>query len=80
MEDVVTPRELAGSLDGKDVEWLLDDAQTRIVAPGVATGRTERLVGDVETSIAEDDLVADGDEGAREGAGLRVGGAQKVEG
>ena len=37
-----------------------------------------RLIADVEAAVAEDDLVSDGDERGREGAGLGVGRAEQV--
>ena len=72
MQDVVDALELAGPLQRQDVERLLDDAQPGLVAAGVAADRAERRVADVEAPIAEDDLVADVDQGRREGAGFGV--------
>ena len=66
MEDVVEALELAGPLQGEDVERLLDDAQPGLVAGGVAADRAQRRVADVEAAIAEDDLVADVDQRGRE--------------
>ena len=43
MEDVVEALELAGPLEGQDVERLLDDAQAALVATRVAADRAGRL-------------------------------------
>ncbi len=80
MEDVVDALELAGPLEGQDVEWLLDDAQPDLIAARVATDRAQRRVADVEAAIAEDDLVAHVDEGGRQRPGLRVRRSQQVVG
>ena len=78
MENVVQPFELAGAFEREDVERLLDDAQPGGVAPGIRTDRADRPVADVEAAIAEDDLLADGYQGRRQGSGFRVRGAQQV--
>ena len=80
MEDVVEALELAGPLEGEDVERLLDDAQPRCVAARVAADRAERRVADVEAALAEDDLVADGDERGGQRPRLGVGRAEEVVG
>jgi len=76
VEDVVEALELAGPLQGEDVEGLLDDTQAKDIPGRVAADRAERRVADVEASVAEDDLVADVDEGGGEGSGLGVRGAE----
>ena len=80
VQDVVPAPELPRPLDGEDVERLLHHAHPAVVAAGIAADRAERRVADVEAAVAEDDLVADGDQRAGERAGLRVGGAQEVVG
>ena len=80
VEHVVEALELAGPLEGEDVERLLDDAQPACVAGRVAADRAERLVADVEAALAEHDLVADGDERRGQRPRLGVGGAQQVVG
>ena len=79
VEHVVAAAELAGPLDRQHVERLLDDAQLAVVAARVAADRAQRGVADVEAALAEHDLVADGDQRARERARLRVGRAKQVE-
>ena len=78
MEDVIDALELAGPLQRQDVEGLLDDAQAGRVTTRVATDRAERRIADVEAAVAEDDLVADVDEGRGERAGLGIRGAEQV--
>ncbi len=73
VEHVVAAAELAGPLDGQHVERLLDHAQADVLAARVAADRAQGRVADVEAALAEHDLVADGDEGARERARLGVG-------
>ena len=80
MEDVVDAAELAGPLEGQDVERLLDDAQPRLVAAGVAADRAQRRVADVEAALAEHDLLADRDERGGERPRLGVRGAEEVVG
>ncbi len=74
------PLNSAGPLEGEDVERLLDDAQPALVPARVAADRAQLLVADVEAALAEDDLVADVDEGRRQRPGLGVGGAEQVVG
>ncbi len=76
MQDVIEALELRRPLEGEDIERLLDDAQASLVASRVPADRAERRVADVEAAIAEDDLVADIDEGGREDARLGVGRAR----
>ncbi len=78
MEDVVAALELAGPLEGQDVERLLDDAQPGRVACRVAADRAQRRIADVEAQVAEDDLVADGDESRRQRPSLGVRRPQQV--
>src|SRR5262245_57201939 len=80
MEDVVQAAELRGPLDGQDVERFLDDAQASLASAGIPTDRAERRVADVEATLAEDDLVADGDEGRGERPRLCVRGPEQVVG
>ena len=80
VEDVVEALELAGPLEGEDVERLLDDAQPGRVAARVAADRAERLVADVEAALAEDDLVADVDEGRGQRPRLGIRAPEEVEG
>src|SRR5262249_61100890 len=60
VEDVVEALELAGPLEGEDVERLLDDAEAAGVAARVAADRAGRLVADVEAAPPEHDPVGDG--------------------
>ena len=80
VEDVVTAAEGAGPLEGEDVERLLDHAQPVVVARGSRQIGQSGPVADVEAALAEDDLVAHGDERRREGTRLAVGRAQQVVG
>ena len=48
MQDVVQPLDLAGALQGEDVERLLDDAQPALVTRRIPTDGAQRLVADVE--------------------------------
>ena len=80
VEDVVEALELGRPLEREHVERLLDDAQPALVAARVAADRAQRLVADVEAALAEDDLVAHGDERRGERPRLRVGRAQQVVG
>ena len=78
MEDVVQPLELARPFEGEDIERLLDDAQSRLVAAGSRQIGQSGGVADVEAAVAEDDLVADVDEGGRQRARLGIGGTKEV--
>ncbi len=80
MEHVVATLEGAGALERQHVERLLDDAEAVVVAHRVAAERAEGAGADVEAALAEDDVVAHGDERGRQGSGLRIGRAQQVVG
>ena len=77
---MVEALELTGPLKGQDVEGLFDDTQPALVPDGIAADRAERRVADVETALAEDDLIPNGDKGGRQLPRLRIGGAEEVEG
>ena len=80
VEDVVEALELGRALEREDVERLFHDAQPALVPAAVATDRAQLLVADVEAALAEDDLVADVDEGRRQRPRFGVGRAEQVVG
>ncbi len=62
MQHVVAPAKGASAFDGQDVECFFHHAQPAFVAFGIQADGTARPGADVEAEIAEDDLVAHGDE------------------
>ena len=57
---------------------MRDDAQPRVITPGVGADPAQRAGADVEAALAEDDVVPYRHERRRERAGLRVRSAQQV--
>src|SRR6185369_11168849 len=57
-----------------------DDAQPALVPARITTDRAEGRVADVEALLAEDDLVANGDEGRGKGSCFALRCAQEVVG
>ena len=80
VEDVIQPLELAGPLEGEDVERLFDHAESTAVAPGVAADRARRGVGQIEALVAEHDLLLDPRDRVGELLDLGVGRREHVEG
>ena len=80
VEHVVETLELGRALEGEHIERLFDDTQPALVPASVATDRAQLLVADVEAALAEDDLVANVDEGRGQRPGFRVGRAEQVVG
>src|SRR5262245_8491058 len=58
-EHVIEAAELACSLDGDQVDRLLDDADQRVVAARVAADRADVLFGQVAALVAETDAFLD---------------------
>ena len=66
---------VCAALEREDVERLLDDAQAGLIAARIPADGAELLVADVEAAFAEDDLVADVDEGCSQRPGLGIRGS-----
>jgi hypothetical protein len=69
-QDVIQAAILVRALDAEDVPGLLDDADSRGVAPRVAADVTQLLLGEVEAPPAEADHFFDLDQRVGEGERL----------
>jgi hypothetical protein len=78
-EDVVEPAELAGALDGQEVDRLLDDTDHGVVPAGVATDRADVLLRQVAALHAEADTLLDVFDRGGEGERLVLRPLQQVE-